>query len=229
MCSCYVGETKSKPRFHLRPKCSLCPPFPILTCVKTLRSCWGDLRWWTQSLASRISQLPARIVQSCPTLCNPMHCSPPGSSVYGIVQARILDWLPFPSPGDLPDPGIKLISPESPALQTDSLPTEPSRKPVATCSPCFTTLHRHYKWRFVASLCQEEFFPAAFAYFVSHVTLVIPATFQTFSLLFYLLWWPVISDLCYYYCQKIMTCWRLRRWWTCFSNKVFLINVWTCS
>ena len=70
---------------------------------------------------------------------------------------------------------------------------------------------------------------SAFAYFVSHVTSVIPAKFQTFSLLFYLLRWPVINDLCCYYCQKIMTCWRLRWWWTYFSNKVFLINVWTCS
>ena len=36
--------------------------------------------------------------QSCPTLCNPMDCSLPGSSVHGISQARILEWLPFPSP-----------------------------------------------------------------------------------------------------------------------------------
>ena len=96
MCSYKVGETKSKPRFHLRPKGSLCPPFPVLSCVKTLRSCWGDHRWWPQSLASRISQLPVIITQSCPTLCDPMHCSPPGSSVYGIVQSRILDWIAIP-------------------------------------------------------------------------------------------------------------------------------------
>ena len=35
-------------------------------------------------------------LQSCPTLCNPMDCSPPGSSVHGILQARILEWVPFP-------------------------------------------------------------------------------------------------------------------------------------
>ena len=38
--------------------------------------------------------------------------------------------LPFPPPGDLPDPGIKPASPVSPALQADSLPAEPSGKPV---------------------------------------------------------------------------------------------------
>ena len=51
----------------------------------------------------------------------PMSCSLPGSSVHGILQARILEWMPFPSPGDLHDPGIE---PSSPALQADSLLTE---------------------------------------------------------------------------------------------------------
>ena len=48
-------------------------------------------------------------------------CSPPGSSVNEISQARILEWVAIPSPRDLPDPGFK---PRSPALQVDSLPTE---------------------------------------------------------------------------------------------------------
>ena len=37
------------------------------------------------------------IVQSCPTLCDPMDCSPSGSSVHGILQARILEWVAMPS------------------------------------------------------------------------------------------------------------------------------------
>ena len=57
------------------------------------------------------------VAQSCPTLCDPMDCSLLGSSVHGILQARILEWVAFPSAGDLPDPGIK---PGSPALQADS-------------------------------------------------------------------------------------------------------------
>ena len=47
------------------------------------------------------------VAQSCPTLCDPMDCSLPGSSVHGIFQARILEWVAIPSPGDLPDPGIE--------------------------------------------------------------------------------------------------------------------------
>ena len=58
-------------------------------------------------------------------LCDPVDCNLPGSSVHGILQARILDGLPFPSPGDLPDPGIE---PGSPALQADALTSEPPGK-----------------------------------------------------------------------------------------------------
>ena len=64
------------------------------------------------------------VTQLSPTLCNTMDCSLPRSSVHGISQARILKWVPFPSPWDLPNPGIK---PGYPALQADSLPSEPSR------------------------------------------------------------------------------------------------------
>ena len=48
-----------------------------------------------------------------------MDCSPPGSSVHGISQARILEWVVMPSSRGFPDPGIE---PEAPALQVDSLP-----------------------------------------------------------------------------------------------------------
>ena len=126
------------------------------------------------------------VTQSCPTLRYPMDCSPPGSPIHGIFQARVLGWgatafstsllygdlngkeiqntcggvglvtkscpslvtpktvarqaplsmgfsrqeywsgLPFPSLGNLPEPGIE---PRSPALRTDSLPTELRGKP----------------------------------------------------------------------------------------------------
>ena len=58
----------------------------------------------------------AKSLQSYSTLCNPMNYSPPGSSVHGISQARILAWFPFPSSGDLPNPGIEPTSVVSPAM-----------------------------------------------------------------------------------------------------------------
>ena len=49
----------------------------------------------------------AKSLQLCLSLCDAMDCSPPGSFVHGILQARILGGLPFLSRGDLPDPGIE--------------------------------------------------------------------------------------------------------------------------
>ena len=49
----------------------------------------------------------AKSLQSCPTLCSPINCILPGSSIHGILQARILEWLPCPPPEDLPDPWME--------------------------------------------------------------------------------------------------------------------------
>ena len=69
----------------------------------------------------------ALAAQSFPTFCDLMDCSPPDSSVHRIPQQEYWSGLPFPSPGDLPDPEIE---PESPTLQADSLPSEPPGKPI---------------------------------------------------------------------------------------------------
>ena len=72
----------------------------------------------------RLVKVKVKVAQSRSTLCDPMDYT-----VHGILQARILEWIAFPSPGDLPNPGIK---PRSPALQADSLPAEPPGKPKNT-------------------------------------------------------------------------------------------------
>ena len=71
----------------------------------------------------------AKSLQSCPTLCNPVVCSPSGSSVHGILQARILEWVAIPTPGDLPDPGIKPVSLVSPVLAGGLFTPAPPGKP----------------------------------------------------------------------------------------------------
>ena len=63
--------------------------------------------------------------QLCLTLCDPLDYSQPGSSVHGIFQTRILEWVAISYSRGLPDPRIKSTSP---ALQVDSLPFEPSGK-----------------------------------------------------------------------------------------------------
>ena len=73
------------------------------------------------------------IIHSCPTLHDSMDCSLPHCAACGILQARILEWSPlewtrillFPSLRDFPYPGVE---PRSPALQADSLLSEPSGK-----------------------------------------------------------------------------------------------------
>ena len=71
-------------------------------------------------------KVKATVTQSCPTLCDPWTVV--GQTPPPMVFSSQEYWsgLPFPSPGDLPDPGIE---PGSPALQADSLPSEPPGNP----------------------------------------------------------------------------------------------------
>ena len=71
------------------------------------------------------------VTQLCPAVCNSRDGSPPSSLVHEILQARILE--DPPSPGDLSDPGIE---PRSPALQADSLLSEPPGKRIQYSTKC---------------------------------------------------------------------------------------------
>ena len=66
------------------------------------------------------------VAQSCLTLCDPMDCSLPGFSM-GFSRQEYWSGLPFPSPGNLPNPAIKL---RSPALKADPLLSEPSAETI---------------------------------------------------------------------------------------------------
>ena len=68
------------------------------------------------------------VISSQSLLSNSLDYSPPGSFVHGIFQARYWGRLLFPPLKDLPNPGIKLMSPASLALQADLLSAEPSGK-----------------------------------------------------------------------------------------------------
>ena len=59
------------------------------------------------------SESEIEVALSCPTLCNLIDCSLPGSSVHGIFQAIVLEWIDIYPPGDIPNPGLE---PGSPAL-----------------------------------------------------------------------------------------------------------------
>ena len=86
------------------------------------------------------------VAQLCPTLCDPTDSSLPGLSVHRILQARILEWVAIPPPGDLPHPGMESASP---VLQADSLQSEPAGIPLCSCNAscavvdaCFLYTHK---------------------------------------------------------------------------------------
>ena len=129
--------------------CALIPPQPLRPtphsahssgCIFTpgcnfLSICF--LRWTIDFTRTETVSCVCIVAQLCLTLCDPKDCNPPGSSVYGIFQARILEWVAIPPPGDLPHPGIELASLHSlqlTALAGKFFTTEPPGKPNTVVS-----------------------------------------------------------------------------------------------
>ena len=91
---------------------------------------WQYPQWETDIrlldfILTKAPKMKVFVAQLFLTLCDPVDCSLPGSSIHGILQVRILEWLAMPSSRDLPDPEAE---PRSPALLADSLPSEPLGK-----------------------------------------------------------------------------------------------------
>ena len=61
--------------------------YKVMEAIRELQVNWFE---WTECIYTYICCL---VPKSCPTVCDPMDCSPPGSSVHGISQARILEWI----------------------------------------------------------------------------------------------------------------------------------------
>ena len=134
-----LGLVKMGPVDHLTSSLVKCripttpTPLPRITEVNFLggglRSCsFNKLpRWFLFLNWRKWSESESEVTQSCPTLCDPMvynlHQAP---SSIGFSRQEYWSGLPFPSPGDLPNPGIE---PRSPTLQADVLPSEPPGKP----------------------------------------------------------------------------------------------------
>ena len=91
--------------------------------------------------------------QLCLTLCNPMDCSPPGSFVHGILQWEYWSGLPFPTPGDLPNPGIESMCLMSPALAGRFFTPVPSGKPKLWLLPHKRPRLRGYEMELGSNLC----------------------------------------------------------------------------
>ena len=80
----------------------------------------------------------SEVAQSCPTLCDPMNCRPPGSSVHGILQARILEWVAISFSRGSSQPRDRT---GSLALQADALHAEPPGKPTGPPGSSLSASH----------------------------------------------------------------------------------------
>ena len=85
-----------------------------------------------KTMMSKLIIIQEEFAQTCSMVCESMDYSPPGFSVHGILQQEYWSVLPFPSPGYLSDPGIKL---KSPALAGGFFTTEPLGKPTSRILP----------------------------------------------------------------------------------------------
>ena len=95
------------------------------------------------------------------SFCDSVDHSPPGSSVHGILQARVLEWVPISSSGNLPDPGIE---PVSSAWQADSFPLNHQGSPspcllVFFCLPIFCVVQFITPSQYYASVLDRIHYP----------------------------------------------------------------------
>ena len=83
------------------------------------------------------------VAQSCPTLCDPMDCNPPGSSVHGILKKRILEWVAIPSSSDLPHTGIEPTHLMPPSLASRFFTTRAIWEALFTVEKIFNLVQCH--------------------------------------------------------------------------------------
>ena len=124
----YTSSQSSSPQHPsssaLKPLLRPCPGFANSSLLPV------SAQVFFKALSSTLCYGLCSAAQSCQTLCDLTNCSPPGSSVLGeFSRQEYWSRLPCPPPGDLPNPGIEH---KSPALQADSLLSEPPGKPPNT-------------------------------------------------------------------------------------------------
>ena len=95
--------------------------------------------------------------QSCLTLCNPMNCSPPGSSVHGILQARILEWVAISFSRGSSQPRVRHTSLAFPALAGRFFTTVSPRKPQIYTYVCIYTYVFTHNLFYICLFIQEMY------------------------------------------------------------------------
>ena len=73
----------------------LSQPLTLEKCLRHFAQAEREIGQHNGKIRERVSECECEVTQSCPTLCDPMDCSLPCSSVHGIFQARVLEWVAF--------------------------------------------------------------------------------------------------------------------------------------
>ena len=108
---------------HRQAQASVCQAFPV-SVPYFARGVVAWNRWYGCCLYRFLFHLlkGREVAQSCPTLCDPMDCSPPGSSIHGILQARVLEWVSISFSISPPSARVSLILGSSRFPTTHCLP-----------------------------------------------------------------------------------------------------------
>ena len=100
------------------------------------------------------------VQKSCSNFCDPMDCSPPGSSVHGILQARILEWVAMPSSRESSCPGIEPTSLLSPVLAGGFFTTKCHLESPCVCVCVCINMCYVYKYFYISVKHVEENYPS---------------------------------------------------------------------
>ena len=133
LCVCVCVCARARSHAHVQALCAMCSWAVSSFCIRlqapgqSVRACLCD-----------------KSLQSCPTLCDPIGCGPPGSSIRGILQARILEWIAIAFSRIFPTQGsnLRLLR----CLlhwQAGSLPLVPTGKPPGWSDVCLLCAPLH--------------------------------------------------------------------------------------
>ena len=131
---------------------------PIMAVPRNFRMIWiMKVKKPNSAFCYNESESESEVTQSCPTLCDPVDCSPPGSSVHGSLQARILEWVAIPfSRGIFLTLGLNL---DLLHCRQILLPSEPPGKPVTLYAFSIAAVRNFYK---LSCLKQHKFMTLPF-------------------------------------------------------------------
>ena len=126
---------------------------PLMLFGFLIYSFWLKYSWFTIALALCIQQnvLVIHVCSACPTLCDPVDCSPLGSSVYGILQTRIMGWVAITSSRGSSQPRYQICVSFASCISRLILYHSAIGKPISVVNTCISIFFRFFS---IISYCK---------------------------------------------------------------------------